>query len=64
MEEDMLKQLVEKTFAKLASPAHGYGMYAELEKALMEAYNIGKAQQESLHMIKPREELLYAFSRG
>lgn len=56
MQKDTIKILLEKTFAKLACPSQGHGMYAELEKALFEAYNIGKAQQEGLHVIKPTEE--------
>jgi hypothetical protein len=39
-------------------------MYAELEKALKEAYNIGKAHQERQHMIKPNDEIGYLFSRA
>ncbi len=64
MNEDTLKQLVKETFTKLACPAKGHGMYAELEKALLEAYNMGKAKQEALHMIKPREEMYYSFFRA
>lgn len=64
MKQDIIKDLLEKTFSKLASPAKGHGMYAELEKALMEAYNIGKAHQEGHHVIKPREEMMYAFFRA
>jgi hypothetical protein len=64
MKQDTLKELIEKTFEKLACPANGHGMYSEIEKALMEAYNIGKAQQEGHHMIKPNEEHLYAFFRA
>ncbi|RYZ54180.1 MAG: hypothetical protein EOP49_05735 [Sphingobacteriales bacterium] len=64
MKEHTLKDLLEKTFDKLACPAKGHGMYSELEKALIEAYNMGKAQQEAHHMIKPKEELMYAFFRA
>ena len=64
MKQDIIQELLEKTFAKLACPAQGHGMYAELEKALFEAYNIGKAHQEGHHMIKPKEELMYAFFRA
>lgn len=45
MQTHDLKQLIEQTFATLACPANGQGMYAELEKALLNAYNLGKAQQ-------------------
>jgi len=64
MKEHTLKELLEKTFDKLACPAKGHGMYTELEKALLEAYNMGKAQQEAHHLIKPKEELMYAFFRA
>ena len=57
MKTNNLKQLLEQTFAKLACPSQGHGMYSELEKALIDAFNMGKAQQEGLHMIKPLEEL-------
>ncbi|HTM65596.1 MAG TPA: hypothetical protein VL093_04700 [Flavipsychrobacter sp.] len=64
MKQDMIKDLLEKTFTKLACPVQGHGMYAELEKALKEAYNIGKAHQERQHTIKPNEEISYVFSRA
>lgn len=48
MNEDMLKQLVERTFSKLANPAKGFGMYAELQKAIMLAYHLGKNEAEHL----------------
>ena len=64
MNQETLKELLEKTFSKLACPANGHGMYSELERALIEAYNLGKAQQESHHILKPREELMYAFFRA
>jgi hypothetical protein len=64
MNEDTLRDLLEKTFSKLACPAGGHGMYAELEKALIEAYNMGKAKQEAHHIIKPNEELMYSFFRA
>lgn len=64
MKQDIIQELLEKTFAKLACPAQGHGMYAELERALKEAYNIGKAHQEGHHAIKPDEELMYSFFRA
>jgi len=64
MKQDMIKDLLEKTFTKLACPVQGHGMYAELEKALKEAYNIGKAHQERQHLIKPNEEIGYLYSRA
>jgi hypothetical protein len=64
MRNDSIKKLVELTFSKLNCPAKGNGMYAEIEKALLEAYNIGKAQQESHHMLRPNEEVPFQFIRA
>ncbi len=64
MNKDAIKNLIDNTFSKLAAPAQGHGMYAELEKALIEAYNMGKAQQESHHHIRPKDELMYNFFRA
>lgn len=64
MNQETLKELLENTFSKLACPANGHGMYSELERALIEAYNLGKAQQEAHHLIKPREELMYGYFRA
>ncbi len=44
MQEDMLKQILENTFARIACPLQGNGIYEELQKAITEAYNIGKMQ--------------------
>lgn len=64
MKEEKLLRLIQQTFGKLSCPADGHGMYAEIEKAVREAYNMGKAQQEGLHTIKPTEEIQFAFSRA
>jgi len=64
MKKDTIRELLENTFAKLACPVNGHGMYSVLEKALLEAYNIGKAQQEGHHRIKPNEETIFSFSRA
>ena len=42
MKNDILKQLVENTFSKLANPMQGCGVYAEIEKAMMAAYDMGR----------------------
>jgi len=42
MKEEMLKQLVERTFAKLANPLEGNGVYSEIQNAIQEAYAIGE----------------------
>jgi hypothetical protein len=44
MKEDMLKQILENTFARIACPLQGNGMYAELQNAIVAAYNLGKKQ--------------------
>ncbi|RYE25401.1 MAG: hypothetical protein EOP51_04230 [Sphingobacteriales bacterium] len=46
MKEELLKQLVEKTFNKLACPLQGNGVYAEIQQAVMAAYNMGKRQAD------------------
>jgi hypothetical protein len=46
MKEEMLNQLIEKTFAKLACPLQGNGVYSEIQQAVMAAYNLGKRQVE------------------
>ena len=46
MREEILKQLVERTFAKLACPLQGNGVYAEIQQAIIAAYNLGKRQEE------------------
>jgi len=61
MSRDTIHELLQKTFLKLAAPGSGTGMYAELEKALTEAYNIGKVHQEKLHHIKPQEEQIISY---
>lgn len=48
MREEILKQLVERTFAKLACPLQGNGVYAEIQQAIMAAYNLGIRQEESI----------------
>jgi hypothetical protein len=37
-----LEQLVSHTFAKLACPMNNNGMYAELQRLVEEAYNLGR----------------------
>lgn len=45
MQEDILKQILENTFARIACPLQGNGVYAELQKAIVAAYNLGKKQE-------------------
>lgn len=42
MQEDMLKQIIENTFARIACPLQGNGIYAELQNAINEAYQLGR----------------------
>ncbi len=53
MKEQMLQQLVEKTFAKVACPLHGNGLYAELQKAITEAFTMGEKQQSAQERMIP-----------
>lgn len=41
----MLRQILENTFARIACPLQGNGVYAELQKAIVAAYNLGKKQE-------------------
>jgi hypothetical protein len=60
MREELLKQLVEKTFASIANPLQGNGVYAEIQKAVIAAYNIGKRQD----MVLPDELLTAGLSNS
>lgn len=42
MKEELLKDLVEKTFAVVASPLQSNGIYAAIQKAVAMAYAIGQ----------------------
>jgi len=50
MKEDMLAKLIEKTFERIACPLQGNGVYAEIQKAVMDAYNLGTKTKEELFM--------------
>lgn len=50
MKETIIREIAEKTFLKLCAPANGHGMFAEIEKAISEAYQLGKKQS---HIIIP-----------
>jgi hypothetical protein len=45
MEKESLKELTERTFAKIASPMEGNGVYAELQRAILNAYMLGKNKE-------------------
>ena len=51
MKKEQLSQLIEKTFAKLACPMPGVGLYSELQKALTLAFELGKEQQLNIETI-------------
>jgi hypothetical protein len=53
MKEEILKQIVERTFEKLACPLQGNGVYAELQEAIMAAYDLGKSHQDMLIEFAP-----------
>ncbi len=42
MKKEMLSQLIEKTFAKLAAPAPGTGLYSELKNVINQAFELGR----------------------
>ena len=46
MKEELLQQLIEKTFTNLANPAKGKGLYTEIKKAITAAYDLGKKQEK------------------
>lgn len=46
MKEEILKQIIDRTFEKLACPLQGNGVYAEIQEAIMTAYDLGKNQEE------------------
>jgi hypothetical protein len=41
MKKELLTQLVEKTFAKLATPTPGTGLYSELKNVINQAFELG-----------------------
>lgn len=47
MKKDFLSQLIDKTFAKLSCPTPGIGLYNELKKVVLTAFELGK-EQDSL----------------
>lgn len=49
MKEEMLKQLIEKTFNKIACPLEGNGVYAEIQEAIKMAYDLGKNHDEHVN---------------
>jgi hypothetical protein len=53
MKDNILKQLVDNAFLKIACPLHGNGLYAELQQAIQEAYNLGKAGMNQVCEIVP-----------
>ena len=53
MKEEMLKELVERTFRNIACPLEGHGVYAELQNAITAAYNLGKVREERMPVAMP-----------
>ena len=48
MKEELLVRLIDETFSKIACPLQGNGVYAEIQKAVMDAYSLGSKTQEDL----------------
>ncbi len=44
MKKEILTQLIENTFAKLAAPAPGTGLYSELKNVILQAFELGSMQ--------------------
>lgn len=49
MKDEQLNRLIENTFSKLACPAQRAGLYAEIEKAVVAAYNIGRENNNDVN---------------
>jgi hypothetical protein len=48
MKEELLARLIDETFTKIACPLQGNGVYAEIQKAVMDAYTLGSKTQEDI----------------
>lgn len=48
MKEELLARLIDETFSKIACPLQGNGVYAEIEKAVRDAYTLGSKTQEDI----------------
>jgi hypothetical protein len=48
MKEELLARLIDETFSKIACPLQGNGVYAEIKKAVMDAYTLGSKKQEDI----------------
>lgn len=46
MKQKLLREIIERTFAKIACPVEGNGVYAEIKKAIIEAYSLGRFNDE------------------
>jgi hypothetical protein len=46
MEQAVLKEIIERTFANLCCPLESNGVYNEIKKAILEAYSVGRFQQD------------------
>jgi len=55
MKEELLQQLIEKTFNNLASPAKGNGLYTEIRNAILAAYDLGKKTGKPVRQLQPME---------
>lgn len=48
MKEELLTRLIDETFSKIACPLQGNGLYAEIQKAIRNAYELGTKTQEDI----------------
>jgi len=48
MKDSALRNLADKTFQNIANPLKGNGVYAEIVKAIQEAYAMGKSGKQML----------------
>lgn len=61
--EEKIIGLIENAFRNLASPAKRFGLYAEIEKAVREAYEMGK-QHKAVEIPLTLSENLFLPSRA
>lgn len=53
MKEELLRELVDKTFRNISCPLEGNGVYAELQNAISAAYNLGKDEDGLVPALAP-----------
>lgn len=53
MKEELLRELVDKTFRNISCPLEGKGVYAELQNAISAAYSMGKGEEGFVQELTP-----------